>query len=375
MTDTTATPNSGDPKSKPAPPVEPAYQSPTTAGLKSIRDTAKWLIAAFGATGGALIASVQLTDLGHLSGSHKTEALVGFSLAIVGVMVALLAAASILTAQVVTLEELATGRQRTRWRSKKSLAAATIGKDVLAGFGSIQEVQKLYSESSELRHKAYLGELDAWYESKPQAEQQSLNDQFQLAVRRLREANPIVQLLLDIGLFEKVRQRWTSVVLPLVTVGVLVAGFGAGLFALADSVQASSSAPVAARPPLVGEMALNGMGQSDFKSILGPGCQLTDVAVEVFASSAKGWDVETADPLCNLERLTIPTRDATITACRPFHGFRSSESARKASTEPMSSGTRVVEVDASTATTTTAPSRGPPPDSSGDRPVCAQRFG
>jgi hypothetical protein len=77
-----------------------------TQGTDRIRDTAKWLVTGFGALGSALIASLQLSNLAQVTGHNRTWALIGFGAAIAGVLIALLAAASVLVAVRVSFAEI-----------------------------------------------------------------------------------------------------------------------------------------------------------------------------------------------------------------------------------------------------------------------------
>src|ERR1700719_2870994 len=75
-----------------------------------IRDSAKWLLGAFAAVGALLAAGLQLADLGKLASDrsdHRLQwAVVGVGAAVLGIGIAIGAAASVITRSFVTLKWL-----------------------------------------------------------------------------------------------------------------------------------------------------------------------------------------------------------------------------------------------------------------------------
>lgn len=88
-----------------SPPRDPRVPQFADA-IQRIRETAKWLIAAFAAVGAALTASIPLTALGTAHGERLAIAIIGAALALVGIVVAILTVARVLTPVSVTLPEL-----------------------------------------------------------------------------------------------------------------------------------------------------------------------------------------------------------------------------------------------------------------------------
>src|SRR4051794_7283827 len=115
---------------------EPEPVDPVAAGVAQIRSTAKWLVAGFGALGAGLIASIQLSDVGDLSGHALRVALSGFAIGIFGVLVALLAAAFVLAAVRVSVHDLDKSRHLRHY-----LDANT---ELFAGYEDLHSVMDEY---------------------------------------------------------------------------------------------------------------------------------------------------------------------------------------------------------------------------------------
>lgn len=81
-----------------------------------IRATAKWLIAAFASIGAVLVAGVQLSKLGQLHGARLADALVSIAVGFLGVGVALVATARVLTPEGANPENLLQDRRFKRVR-------------------------------------------------------------------------------------------------------------------------------------------------------------------------------------------------------------------------------------------------------------------
>ena len=125
--------------------------SSTSQGVQSYRSAAKWLIASFGALGAALVASLQVKDLGSLSGSEKAWAIWGFVVAMAGVLLAVAAASSILAAQSVELQEIRDKSYLNRYFTSR--------RDLLQGFGSPAAVEAAFTSSYTYRRTAYQGQV------------------------------------------------------------------------------------------------------------------------------------------------------------------------------------------------------------------------
>jgi hypothetical protein len=86
-------------------------QAQATA-VENIQSTTKWLIAAIGAVAFAVLAGVQLSAIGRLHGHQFDVALIWASIAILGVLIALAAAAQVLIPRPITLGAILQGGTR-----------------------------------------------------------------------------------------------------------------------------------------------------------------------------------------------------------------------------------------------------------------------
>jgi hypothetical protein len=338
---------------------------PTSAGSQSIKDTAKWLIAALGALGGALVTSLQLKDLGSLTGGGRTQALIGFGIAIAGVLAALVMTALVLSAKVATLQEMVKPRSYLN-------SFISENPELLAGFKSIEEISDLYTSASKDRVRAYLEMEQLLLEGKfgssamrpadttrpslPALPRQSWLvilgrrleryrtklvgrssdtsgsddeensdevlsievDQYEAiyksANNRLDLVNPVVTTLLNVGLFEKTRRQW-KIALPAIVLGMMVAGVGTGLFATADVSTAATTPPALEQIPEHAVMDLTASGKEQFAPELGASCPLSALGVIVLDTSAVGWDLVTDDQSCTTVRLIVPINEAVLESC------------------------------------------------------------
>lgn len=119
-----------------------------TAAADRIRDSAKWLVATFGAVGAAVFAGIALSDLGHVSDGRLFVAAVVFAvLAALGVIYAIVAAGNIVTKSYVTLSTIKDSDDDT---------------DMLAGLSASKfhqawvAARKESRTAQEQRNKAYL---------------------------------------------------------------------------------------------------------------------------------------------------------------------------------------------------------------------------
>lgn len=100
----------------PTPEKKPSAGDPLDKAADRLRDSAKWLVAAFGAVAAVIFAGLTVADLGQLSGDtpgyRLTLALVGGGAAIVGIVAALSQAMRLAGASTTSLDDLT---RRTGW--------------------------------------------------------------------------------------------------------------------------------------------------------------------------------------------------------------------------------------------------------------------
>jgi hypothetical protein len=96
-----------------------------------LRDSAKWLIASFGAAAAVVVAGISLSDIGKLStdtpGHRLAIAVIGTFAGVLGVLGALATAMSLAAASIVTIDDL--GKKPRPWKSSLRAARRTVLKD------------------------------------------------------------------------------------------------------------------------------------------------------------------------------------------------------------------------------------------------------
>lgn len=301
-------------------PDEKARPDQVGSGIEKIRETARWLIKGFGALGAVLVASLQLSDIGDLTGADRTAAIISFFVGMMGVLVALLAAAFVLAADQVQLQDL-TGR-------------STLGRfvnehrDLLAGFPTVDALVTEYRSAVRARLAA-AGAPDSTTPFKveqvpggagapasdPPAEVEE-RPPVQYDTDRLRLLNSIVQIVLQAAIFEKVRRTWTRQVLPLIALGVVLATLGMGVFA-AHVTDAAEVVPAVAETPVPAVVDLTPAAEAREGASLGSGCNLSDMEAVVLASSDKAIELLTTDDRCRTRRFEVAPNEVAVTGCRP----------------------------------------------------------
>lgn len=98
------------PATPPAPATAPASGDPRVpqyeVAVNRIRETAKWLIAAFAAVGAALAASIPLSNFGDAQGSRLGWAIAGALIAFAGVAMAIFSVSRVLTPNALSLARM-----------------------------------------------------------------------------------------------------------------------------------------------------------------------------------------------------------------------------------------------------------------------------
>jgi hypothetical protein len=334
--------------------------SPALGGIDQLRATAKWLVAAFGALGAALIASVQLRDLGGLTGGDRTRALVGFALGIAGVLIALLAATSVLSAKSVELTELSERSKSAPHLRRWFASHVSVPSSLLGGYDTIDTLRSDLVEASRERIDAYRERLNP----ADSAAYDAASRRYAVANLRLQLVAPVVAPLLEYALFERVRSVWRRVTLPGVVLGVTLATIGTALFVTSLGEKENEPVGAVAARPVQAVMDLSPDGEAKFSAALGGECDPTAVAVIVLASSDDGWDVVTADETCASLRLDVSSEDGAVTSCEwasSLIGDTTNDETSDGSGERPASSTPALAATESTSTTvTTTPLPQPP---------------
>jgi hypothetical protein len=185
-----------------------------------LRETTKWLIAAFAAIGATLVAGSQLSNVGSLIPGHEVRfaiAIVGVLVAFVGVALAIYYALNVAVAGSVSLGELArrnaTDPLKNRIETDPALMAgnpslATLNSDYVAAMTARKQ-----------RYAAYLAD-------------DTLLDQAKMADAHARFASDTVQSILEVANFGDVAQAFKTARGPLF-LGAVIAALGVVVFAAA----------------------------------------------------------------------------------------------------------------------------------------------
>lgn len=263
-------------------------------GADRIRDTAKWLVAGFGALGSALIASLQFSDLGQVTGHSHFWALFGFGLGIGGVLVAMLFAASVLAAVRVSLPEI-TNKKYLREYLDKNV-------DLYGGYLTFDDLCSTYREYAQARIQSYSTLLARKY-APANAEQAGRVSESENTLNRSKAelglVNPVVSQVLGAAIFEKLRHRWVWCALPGIVAGVVLAAVGASVFASNIQATGNSGSTSSASTPSEALIRLTASGQQRLGSELGTQCSATDIQVLVLDEYSSSWKFEAISDDCN----------------------------------------------------------------------------
>jgi hypothetical protein len=242
------------------------------------------MVVTFGGVAGVLVAGLQLTSLKDTTGQHRTDALVGYGLAIGGVLFAILAAAVTLTAGRRTLEGLkGTGGCLTLRRHLNKMT------DLRAGFDSIDELVKKTNEVIKSR-------TDAWVELQKAPEDTAKKQDYAKAKEAAKIIVPVADRLLETASFEQLRRTW-AVCRILVVAGALVAAIGVAIFAANAEQPKDEKNPTIASTPVVGIATLTSAGIDAHRGELGSRCRRTRIAAIVTGADEKAYTL-----------LVVPTR-------------------------------------------------------------------
>lgn len=292
----------GDEHQEPKTASGEAGSATLTAASDRIRETATWLTVSFGAVGGAIIAGVQLTDLGDITGGELDRAVVGFCLAMLGVLVVVLAAAWVLTSDRATLQEL---RGDASQGLRKDLNDMV---ELRGGLGSIDELLGKLEQAL-----INLAVARGAYRQAPDddAKKAAFNNAKADFVWYRAYANRI----LETARYEKLRGNWRTARV-LIGAGVVAAAAGAGLFA-AQSPPDKDAEPAVAQDPVYVTFSLTETGTKAHAGSVGKDCSTTTFTGVATGSTDESVDVTVLPPQpegdCRLVSLTLKRGEANIT--------------------------------------------------------------
>jgi len=221
-----------------------AAQSPLEPAAERVRETAKWLIAAFGAIGAALAVGAQFSNIGKLEGSSRTDALVGIGLAFGGIGLAILAISGLLLPKWRSLPQLVDESTKRRFKvlpaGGPSIRLFKNAPELLWPFHTVKELSVERNKYGRIYRRAYLD----W----------SLHRTKQNATRLGAAADvaaPVEEVSTQVlNWANYARLRWEyRVTFPFVVAGLGIAAAGLVLFALNISDIPPTPTPAAVALP------------------------------------------------------------------------------------------------------------------------------
>jgi hypothetical protein len=309
MTSPTPTPkNSAKEEEKPAVGEQavPSYESELAATADRIRETAKWLVATFGALAGALVAGLQISDVGELEGADKVIAGAGVLLALVAAVLIVALASVVLARGRVPLGDLAKGRR------KLLIAELEQNDGLYAPYGSVEEFATAVSEQWRKQSESWLRmqtETDATAKEKAKEE-------FLETKKVLPGLNKLNKRLLAVARAEDVRVTFDTLRYAIVGLALVVVA-GAGAFVFVNSVPDKTDDAEAAvvQTPVPALADLTSAGEEALGDSLGDECTFSRIPVMAISSSDEGWEVVSLPSSgCESARVTIGTDEGEVTA-------------------------------------------------------------
>jgi hypothetical protein len=273
--------------------------APFAAAADRIRDSAKWLIATFGAVGAAVFAGIALSDLGRVSDVRLFVVAVGFAvIAALGVILAIVAAGRVVTESYVTLSTI------KDFDNKDT--------DMLAGL-SVSEFHRDWAEAREQSRKAQEG-LNAAYLNSKSGVPAELTRKLAAAESQRRLLEALAKPFLVQKSFERVRDAYVRARLT-IGVGVLVTFVGIIGF-VAITQHAAPRVPVVGTVPAQVRAEIKKDAWDKYRGVLGADCDLS--ALSGTAIGTHGDVVVVAVPssgTCNEALLNLgPAEAAVVTA-------------------------------------------------------------
>jgi Pentapeptide repeats (8 copies) len=132
------------------------------AAAAGIRDTAKWLLAAFGAIATVLVAGVQFSGIAKLTSPAREEALALGAVGLLGLAWAITGVAQLLLPRSYTMRELA---KAGRGRESEVRAALESRSELLGGYETVEALAQALDEAT----TSYRAAQKAWTAAKEEA--------------------------------------------------------------------------------------------------------------------------------------------------------------------------------------------------------------
>lgn len=275
-----------------------------------IRETAKWLVATFGGIAGALILGLQLSDIGDLEGSDRIVASLAAFGALFAVIMIVALATFVLARGRVPLGELSS--KGSRWRYRRLRKALNRNGSLYAGFRSIA---KLVDEVEAQFRKQVTSGSRAKNHDLSESERQQAAKEFRETKEVMPGLNQLTTRLMASARAEDVRLTFVWVRNSIVALAVVVA-VGGILFAFVDNAPDEEETAALPQRPTAARLHLDASGKEKLEPILGAGCNLKGVPVEVLSTSDEDVSEVVSIPAeeCAAARMTIEPDDGEFTA-------------------------------------------------------------
>jgi hypothetical protein len=247
---------------------EDAGANPLTRAADRIRESAKWLLVSFAAVGATLIAGLSLTNIGGLSndGPHDrlTWAILGITLGVLGVVVAIAAASSVVTKSFVTLKWL--GEQSQNKPPRADIEGDTA---LLGGYETVDQLKSAYDDAMADR----LTKMKASYDDPADTGKRTPAENAEAWAILLGQ---IVRHVVDQASFERVRAsyglaRWG------ILLGAAISAVGIAVFAWAANPPKAEQVPVVSSTPSDVIARIDPEDRETFQAKLGTKCDLSQV--------------------------------------------------------------------------------------------------
>lgn len=279
-----------------------------SASSDRIRETAKWLVATFGAIAGALIVGLQLSDIGQLEGADQVAATIAAFAALVAVIMIVALATVILARPRVPLGELSSNGSRKYKRLREALDR---NRSLYAGFAS---VSGLVDRVEEVWTKQFVS-WNAKNNSEASDEERArAKAEFEDTKKVLPELNRLIDRLMSYARAEDIRLTFERVRNAIIVLAIVVAAGGI-VFAFVNDSPEEEETPAVSQRPVGAKLELSASGEEKMGEALGAGCNLKQVPVTVLSTAEDSSEVVSiATEGCNTALLTVETDDGEFQA-------------------------------------------------------------
>lgn len=305
----------GKEKQTPAVDATARYEEAVTKDIDRIRESAKWLLATFGAVAGVLFAGLSLSDLGSVQDDELGLALAGALAAVVGVTVAIAAAGAVLVGGRVNLDSLRMPakkglREHLPTHRKRLCEEMATYKQLYGQYGTLDD---LLNQSDEYWN-AQIQALRDWHATKIPTKREAAMKRHEDAASGTDGLNPLLRRIRALANYQDMRLRF-QVNSRWIILAALLTATGAAFFAVTVGQKADPKAQAAVPDmPVRAELRPLAAGEERLKSVFGDSCALEGLKLIALASSDTDWEVVT-DPAaagCDVARTTVAKDEGTV---------------------------------------------------------------